>query len=156
MLFPAEALSALPGLVLLVVILSVVGPDSNPLPWLALAFLLPRGVRLARGWWLDARLEGIAWRRLAAMALGLLVLGTGWAIITQANLGFLGVGVQPPRPDLGAMVREGLQRLPTAPYLALRPGWALVGAALGWFLLADTLFSRFGVLRREGWLELNR
>jgi hypothetical protein len=38
----------------------------------------------------------------------------------------------------------------------LRPGWALLFADFGWFLRADTHPSKFGIYRREAWLELNR
>ena len=38
----------------------------------------------------------------------------------------------------------------------LRPAQTLFFAAFGWFLLADTLLSKFGIYKREAWLELNR
>jgi ABC-type dipeptide/oligopeptide/nickel transport system permease component/ABC-type antimicrobial peptide transport system permease subunit len=156
-MFPAEVLTSLPGLILLAFILSTTGSGlRNLLVWLALAFLLPRGVRIVRGWWVSTSPERVPWLRLMGIALGVLVLSTGLAVVTQPVVGFLGLGVQPPQPDLGAMLGEGLNYMRVAPYGILRPGQALLLAAFGWFLLADTLLSRFGIHKREAWLELNR
>jgi ABC-type dipeptide/oligopeptide/nickel transport system permease subunit len=54
------------------------------------------------------------------------------------------------------MLSEGLKFMKAAPYAVLRPGRTLLSAAFGWFLLADTLLSKFGIYKREAWLELNR
>lgn len=154
-MFPAEVLTSLPGLILLAFILATIGPGlRNLLIWLALAFLLPRGMHMVRNWWVVASTERALWLRLVGAVLGFLVLGTGLAVVIQPTMGFLGLGVQPPRPDLGAMLGQ-VQFIKVAPNV-LRPGWALLFAAFGWFLLADTLLSKFGIYRREAWLELNR
>jgi peptide/nickel transport system permease protein len=157
LMFPVEVLTAMPGVVLLAFILSVTGPDLQTLLiWLGLAFLLPRCVRMVQGWWVDGARYRSPWFRLAGIVLGVLILGTGLAVLTQWALGFLGLGIRPPQPDLGAMLAEGLKVVQMAPHLVSRPGGAALSAAFGWFLLADTLLSRFGVFRREAWLELNR
>ena len=156
-IFPAEVLTSLPGLILLAFILATTGPGlRNLLIWLALAFILPRCVRMVRNGWVAASPEKALWLRLVGIALGALILSTGLAVITQPVLGLLGLGVQPPRPDLGAMLGEGLRFMTVAPYAVLRPGQALLSAAFGWFLLADTLLSQFDIYKREAWLELNR
>lgn len=156
-MFPAEVLTSLPGLILLAFILATTGPGlKNLLIWLALAFLLPRGVRMVRNGWVAASPEKALWLRLVGIAIGVLVLSTGLAVITQPAVGLLGLGVQPPQPDVGAMLGEGLRSMRMAPHAVLRPGQALLFAAFGWFLLADTLLSRFGIHKREAWLELNR
>ena len=157
LMFPADVLTSLPGLVLLVFVLSVAGPGlRNSLIWLGLVFLLPRCVRVVRNSWIDASPERSIWHRLGGIILGTLVLGTGLAFLTQLALGFLGLGARPPSPDFGLMFAEGQQYLRMAPHIVLRPGWVLLTATLGWFLLADTLLSKFGIRRREAWLELNR
>jgi peptide/nickel transport system permease protein len=156
-MFPVEVLTSLPGVILLVFILFTTGPGlRNLLIWLALAFLLPRGVRVVRGLWIATSPEKALWLRLVGIALGVLVLSTGLAVITQPVAGFLGLGVQPPQPDLGTMLSEGLRTMIVAPHTVLRPAQSLLFAAFGWFLLADTLLSKCGIYKRGAWLELNR
>jgi peptide/nickel transport system permease protein len=157
LMFPVEVMTAMPGVVLLAFVLSVTGPGLQTLlVWLGLTFLLPRCVRMVQGWWVDGPRYRSPWFRLAGIVLGVLILGTGLAVLTQWALGFLGLGIRPPQPDLGAMLAEGLQYAQVAPHLISRLGGAALSAAFGWFLLADTLLSRFGILKREAWLELNR
>lgn len=48
------------------------------------------------------------------------------AILTESALSFLGAGVQPPNPSWGTMIDEGVQRIVSAPYLAIVPGAMLV------------------------------
>ncbi len=48
------------------------------------------------------------------------------AILLEAALSFLGAGVQPPEPSWGTMIDEGVQRIITAPALAIVPGVMLV------------------------------
>lgn len=156
-MFPVEVLSSLPGLILLAFILTTTGPGLRNLPvWLGLAFILPRGVRMVRNWWVATSPEKALWLRLVGIALGVLVLSTGLLVVTQVAVGFLGLGAQPPQPDLGAILSDGMQYLRAVPHTFLRPAQALLFAAFGWFLLADTLLSRFGIYKREAWLELNR
>jgi ABC-type dipeptide/oligopeptide/nickel transport system permease subunit len=156
-MFPAEVLTSLPGLILLAFILATIGPGlRNLLVGLALAFILPRSLRMVRNGWIAASPERKLWLRLVGIALSVLILSTGLAVVTQPVVGFLGLGAQPPQPDLGAMLGEGLKYMMTSPHTILRPGRSLLFAAFGWFLLADTLLSRFGIYKREVWLELNR
>jgi peptide/nickel transport system permease protein len=156
-IFPVEVLTAIPGVVLLAFILAMIGPGLKQLLiWLTLVFLLPRSVRLAREGWISAAPEKAVWLRLLGIALGVLVLGTGLAVITQPALGFLGLGATPPWPDVGRTLSEGMNRAMMAPHVVLLTGQALLFAAFGWFLLADTLLSKFGIHKREAWLELNR
>ncbi len=156
-MFPAEALMSLPGLVLLTFILVAAGPGIvNLLVWLGLAFLLPRSVCMVRDWWMTATPGKSPWLRLAGVSLGVLLLGTGVAVITQSVMGFVGLGTPPPQPDLGAMLMGGMRTMIMSPQAALRPGWVLLYAALGWFLLADALLSAFGLYGRKAWLLLNR
>ncbi len=156
-MFPVEVLTSLPGLILLAFILATTGPGPrNLLVWLALAFILPRGVRMVRTWWIAASPERALWLRLVGIALGVLILSTGLAVVIQPVMGFLGLGAQPPSPDLGAMLNDGMRFMMAVPHAVLRPGQTLLFAAFGWFLLADTLLSKFGIYKREAWLELNR
>jgi len=71
------------------------------------------------------------------ITMGALWLGT--AIRLEANLSFLGVGVPPPTPTWGNMIREGMSRIAEAPWISLFPGIALVITVLAFNLLADGL-----------------
>ncbi len=71
------------------------------------------------------------------ITMGALWLGT--AIRLEANLSFLGVGVPPPTPTWGNMIREGMGRIVEAPWISLFPGAALVITVLAFNLLADGL-----------------
>jgi peptide/nickel transport system permease protein len=59
------------------------------------------------------------------------------AIITEASLSFLGLGVRPPTPSWGSMLRTGYQYLANAPWLSLAPGVAIFIAVIGLNLLGD-------------------
>ena len=61
------------------------------------------------------------------------------AIIGEAILSFLGLGVQPPTPSWGTMLSSAQAFLSQAPYLALFPGLAIVLATLSFNLLGDGL-----------------
>jgi peptide/nickel transport system permease protein len=61
------------------------------------------------------------------------------AILTEAGLSFLGLGVPPPTPSWGRMLADSQTYLGLAPYLALAPGIAIALAVLGLNLLGDGL-----------------
>jgi len=76
-------------------------------------------------------------------------LGMGTAILFAAGLGFLGIGVQPPTPEWGAMLGSGRAYLFNAPHVATFPGIAIFFAVLGFNLsgdgLRDVLDPRFKI-----------
>lgn len=61
------------------------------------------------------------------------------AIIAEAALGFLGLGVQPPQPSWGSMIRESLIFLEVAPWMVLAPSIAIMLAIFGFNLLGDAM-----------------
>ncbi len=69
----------------------------------------------------------------------------GFVILVGAALSYLGLGVQPPTPDLGTMVASGADFLPERWWEALLPGAAILFAALGFNLLGDGLRDLFDV-----------
>jgi ABC-type dipeptide/oligopeptide/nickel transport system permease subunit len=72
----------------------------------------------------------------------IIVYGTmsvGTAIIVEAALSFLGIGVQPPQPSWGYMLSEAMDYLAQAPWMMYFPGLAIVLTVLGFVLLADGL-----------------
>jgi len=71
-----------------------------------------------------------------------IVFGTmsvGGAILAEAALSFLGIGVQPPTPAWGFMVSESRSFMTTAPWLMLFPGLAILLTVLGFVFLGDGL-----------------
>lgn len=149
---------ALPRVVVLLVLLATAG--TLPLPLFALVLGLtgwPALARLVRGETLRlrhapyveaARALGAEPRRVALREIlpgaipPLLVaatLGTADAILLEAGLSFLGLGIQPPAPSWGGMLLEARDYLGTAPWLLLAPGLALVLATATATLLGDAL-----------------
>jgi peptide/nickel transport system permease protein len=59
------------------------------------------------------------------------------AILLEAGLSFLGAGVQPPEPSWGTMINEGVERVATAPHLAIVPGVMLVLTVLSLNVFGD-------------------
>jgi peptide/nickel transport system permease protein len=69
------------------------------------------------------------------------------AILSEASLSFLGLGIQPPTPSWGAMINAGRSHLLDAPHLALFPGLAILFTVMGLNFLGDSLV---------GWLDPQR
>lgn len=61
------------------------------------------------------------------------------AILAETALSFLGLGVQPPTPSWGSMLRLGVGYLETAPWVSFWPGFAIFIAVLGINLVGDAL-----------------
>ena len=69
-------------------------------------------------------------------------LGMAGAIIAEASLSFLGLGVQPPTPSWGTMLDAGRSHLFDAPHLTMFPGLAIALLVLGFNFLGDGLRDR--------------
>ena len=61
------------------------------------------------------------------------------AILAEATLSFLGLGVQPPQPSWGSMVSRGKDYLDMAPWLAFAPGGAILLAVMGFNFVGDAV-----------------
>jgi peptide/nickel transport system permease protein len=66
-------------------------------------------------------------------------LGMGGAVLAEASLSFLGLGVRPPYPSWGSMLSEAREQITTAPWLSVFPGLAIFLTVLGLNLLGDGL-----------------
>jgi peptide/nickel transport system permease protein len=66
-------------------------------------------------------------------------------ISVLAGLALLGVGIQQPTPELGLMIQQGIALLPTAPWIALIPGGAILLLGIGFGLIADSYNDRTNV-----------
>lgn len=61
------------------------------------------------------------------------------AILSTTSLGFLGLGAQPPAPDWGVILSEGITYIDQAPWISFFPGLAIVYTVLGFNLLGEGL-----------------
>jgi len=132
-----------PGAALVIVVLGVTG-------WMSVARLVYGEVRAlgVRPFVEGARALGaprgrVLWRHILPNALTPVIvaaaLGVGNAIMLEAGLSFLGLGVQPPAPSWGNMIASGRDTLVNAPWVATAPGLALVLVVVACTLLGDAL-----------------
>jgi peptide/nickel transport system permease protein len=88
----------------------------------------------------------ILWRHVIPTAIPALVvqatLGMAGAVIGEASLSFLGLGVQPPTPSWGTMLNGGRAHILDAPHLTIFPGIAIVLLVVGFNFLGDGLRDR--------------
>lgn len=95
---------------------------------------------------LGARRTRVLWRHILPNALTPVIvaaaLGVGNAILLEAGLSFLGLGVQPPAASWGNMIASGRDTLVNAPWIAAAPGVALVLVVVACTLLGDALRDR--------------
>jgi peptide/nickel transport system permease protein len=71
--------------------------------------------------------------------------GLAGAVLAEAGLSFLGIGVQPPAASWGSMIREGVRYMLVAPHLVIVPGLALSAVVLATNLVGDWLRDRLDV-----------
>ena len=152
-----DILLAFPGLLLAIALVAVLGPSLTNVV-LALSVIGWVGyARLVRGQVLRTReLEFVqAAKALGATTSRILTrhvipttlpavtvqatLGMGGAILAEAALSFLGLGVQPPTPSWGTMLNYGRGHLLDAPHLTIFPGLAIAILVLGFNFLGDGL-----------------
>ena len=88
-------------------------------------------------------------RHLLPLALAPLLVeatfGVAGAVIAEAGLSFLGLGVQPPDASWGSMIRDGVGYMLVAPHLVLAPGGAILLVVMSVNLLGDGLRDRLDV-----------
>ncbi len=155
-----DVLLAFPGILLAIALVAVLGPSlANVvlalcvIGWVGYARLV-RGVTLkireldfvqaARA--LGAGAPRILLRHVVPGALPALAvqatLGMAGAILAEASLSFLGLGVQPPTPSWGTMLDAGRSHLFDAPHLTLFPGLSIAALVLGFNFVGDGLRDR--------------
>lgn len=162
-----EVFLAFPGLLLAIALAAMLGPGIGNV---IIALSVMGWVGFAR----LVRVQTLSFRQRdhvqAAVALGQpnavilrrhllpLVLAPVWveasfgiaaAVIAEAGLSFLGLGVQPPAASWGAMIRDGVRYLLVAPHLVLAPGIALFLVVVAANVLGDRLRDRLDVTSRN-------
>jgi peptide/nickel transport system permease protein len=159
-LWAADALLAVPRLVLLVVCAALWRPGTGTVVAVLVATGWMGVARMVRGEVLGVRAlpyvdaahalgvpsHRVLWRHVLPNALGPAIvattLGVGNAILLESGLSFLGLGIQPPSPSWGNMIAGGRDLIVSAPWVALAPGVALVLTVLACTLLGDSLRDR--------------
>ena len=157
-----DILLAFPGLLLAIALVAVLGPSLTNvvialslIGWVGYARLVRAQVLQAREFEyvaaaraIGAATPRILIRHVLPAALPALTvqatLGMGGAILSEAALSFLGLGVQPPTPSWGAMLNYGRVHVLDAPHLTVFPGLAIAFVVLGLNLLGDSLRDRLG------------
>jgi len=152
-----DVLQAFPALLLAIALVAALGPNLPNLVLTMGLLFMPRFARVARASTLSVRERdyiaaavglGVSRARtlyrhvLPNIAAPLIVeasLTVTIAILTEASLSFLGLGVQPPDPTWGGMIAESTSVMALAPWLALSPGFAIVFVVVGFTLMGDGL-----------------
>lgn len=162
----ADAFIALPALVLALALVGVLGPSlTNAMIAVGIAYS-PRLLRVVRGATMSVREETyieasrvvgcsntrILFRHvLPNVRSALLVqlsLMMGLSLLAEAGLSFLGLGVQPPEPSWGSMLKTAFENNYAGPWLGWFPGLAIVLTVLAFNLLGDGIQDAVG--RRRG------
>jgi peptide/nickel transport system permease protein len=158
---PIDLLLAFPALLFAIAFIAIIGPGSV-VALLAIAIIyLPILVRVTRAsvlitreqlYVLGARARGSSDLRTMfshvlpnsiGPTLAQASILTAFAIQIQAALSFIGLGAQPPTPELGLMLYEGRDVFTLAPWVEIYPGLALAVAVLGFILVGNGLSAKF-------------
>jgi peptide/nickel transport system permease protein len=152
-----DVILSFPIIVLYVILIASIGPSVLNIVLAVVLASAPGIARIVRGLTLEQRhLDYVAaaeLRRESALYImfvellpncrGPLItdfcLRVGYTIITIGILGFLGLGLPPPDPDWGTMVKEGTAMVSVRPHMSLIPAVAIVSLVLGFNLVADGL-----------------
>jgi peptide/nickel transport system permease protein len=152
-----DTLLAIPALLLALLLLGTIGRSRNSVLLVIVIVYTPIVARVVRsvvlsvktrGFVEAARLQGepqflILFREILPSVLPTLAveaaLRFSYAIFLVASLGFLGVGVQPPSPDWGLMVKEARTNVNQAPWAMYFPAGAIAIVVIGVNLMADGL-----------------
>ena len=151
----SAVIQAFPGVLLALMIVAILGPGTfNTIVALSIT-ALPGFIRITRSGFLQlkeysfveaAKTIGVSplmimLRHILPNLLPSLLVaasnGFAGALLAEAGLSYLGLGVQPPEPSWGRMLNEAQGYLLRAPWYSLAPGLVLVLAVLGFNLLSD-------------------
>lgn len=152
-----DVMFAFPGILLAILIVAVMGPGIFNLVVALVVFAAPTLSRIVRASVLSlksqefvqaARVNGASRTRIMvhhllpntmAPIIIFATLGVAGSLLTTASLGFLGLGVQPPTAEWGAMLSVGRNYLRDSPHLVLFPGLLILGTVMSLNLIGDAL-----------------
>lgn len=152
-----DAITAFPSILLALVLIALFGSGKYNII-LALGILfIPSFARIVRtevakqkalDYVRSAKLMGVGDMRILfvhimpniiPVLLSTVAIGFNNAVLAEASMSYLGVGVQPPDPSLGRMLNEAQGYLMSAPWYALSVGVAIILLVLGFGLLSEGL-----------------
>jgi peptide/nickel transport system permease protein len=152
-----DAFLAFPPILLALVVVAILGSSLlNTMIAIGVVYI-PRFARVSRGSVLAEREKeyveaskmvgesnfSILFRQIFPNTLSPLIVQStvfiAYAILTEAALSFLGLGIQPPNPSWGSMLNEARMFIESDPYLAIIPGLSISFTVLGFNLLGDGL-----------------
>jgi len=139
----ARFLAAGPGVLLVFVVLPAIGFSSFNSAIAISILLVPSFIHVIRGVVLFLSDTGSSEDKRALKALGAVAArissSVALAMLVMAGLGYLGIGAQPPTPELGAMFAAGREFFRTATHLVTYPGLALFVSVIPFHLLGGSL-----------------
>jgi peptide/nickel transport system permease protein len=152
-----DAVLAFPPILMALVVVTILGSSlSNTMIAIGVDYI-PRFARVIRGSVLSEREKeyveagrmvgeanlSILFRQILPNSLSPLIVQStvfiAYAMLTEAALSFLGLGIQPPNPSWGSMLNEAKLFIESDPYLAIIPGLAISITVLGFNLFGDGL-----------------
>ena len=154
---PLDVLMAFPAILLAIALMSVFGTGAALVSISLAVVYTPVVARVVRAAVIAAKVEVyVDGARALGATVPRLVLGhilpnaatpilvqasvlMAIAILVEASLSFLGVGVRPPTPSLGLMLADGRSFMLQAPWMVVFPGLAIMLAVLGFNMMADGL-----------------
>jgi len=158
----AEAIISLPGIVVAISVLAILGPGlTNAMFAIGIAFAMAF-LRLTRGTVLAVREElfvdasrvigtkdrTIMFRHILPNVAAPLIIQTtlafGAALLAEAGLSFLGLGVQPPKSSWGGMLAQAAPFISRNWFIAIPPGLAIAATVLSCNLLGDAVRDSIG------------
>ena len=149
-----DALNGFPSILIALIIVSIIGPGKYNVI-LALGILFIPFARIVRSEYISlkerdfvksARLMGAGNMRIIfrhifpnirSTLFVTVTIGFNNAVLAEAGLSYLGIGIQPPDASLGSMLSDAQSYLFTAPWYAVMPGMTIVFFVLGFSLLAE-------------------
>lgn len=152
-----DGIMAIPGLLLAIAMVALAGPSLFSIMLAIAVPEIPRVVRLVRGIVLSVREEPyveasigmgtpiyiVLWRHIVPSTINPLVVQATFvcaaAILTEAVLGFLGLGFPPEIPSLGTIIADGRPYFQRAPWIIMFPGIFLAILILAVNMFGDAL-----------------
>ncbi|MBQ9686387.1 MAG: ABC transporter permease [Oscillospiraceae bacterium] len=152
-----DSITAFPSILLALVLIAIFGGGKYNIILALGVLFIPTFARIVRmevarqknlDYVRNARLMGVKDMRILfvhilpntlPVLLSTVAIGFNNAVLAEASMSYLGIGVQPPDPSLGRMLNEAQAYLVSAPWYALSAGLAIILLVLGFGLLSDGL-----------------
>ena len=150
-----DVVASIPSILLALLVVSILGVGKYKIIVALGIIFIPSFARVTRSEFVaqrqldyvkNARLMGASHLRIIFLhimpntlpiLLPSLAIGFNNAVLAEASMSYLGLGVQPPDPSLGRMLSDAQSFLMTAPWYCLAPGFTIILTVLGFSLLVE-------------------